>query len=96
MTPSEISSEKQFFHFPKSAEQRKRWIEVLNTSGILPQNYKMCSFVKTTFQKIILQVLKKLDFVDTPHLRNPHQSPSVIRSKFTVSQNYSFSRQIEE
>jgi hypothetical protein len=27
---------KQFFHFPKSAEQRKKWIEVLVTSGIPP------------------------------------------------------------
>jgi hypothetical protein len=33
---------KQLFHFPKSAEQRKKWIEVLVTSGIPPsklQNY---------------------------------------------------------
>jgi hypothetical protein len=58
---------KQFFHFPKSAE--KRWIEVLDTSGIL---HKMSS------HKIILQVLKKLNFIDVP-------SPSVVRSKFAVS-----------
>jgi hypothetical protein len=76
---------KQFFHFPKSAEQRKRWIEVLNTSGILPQDYKMYSFVKTTFQKIILQVLKKLDFVDVACRSHQLFVPNSQCHKITVS-----------
>jgi hypothetical protein len=50
---------------------------------------KKLSFLKTTFQKIILQVLKKLDFIDVAC--RPHQL-SVSNSQC----HNSFSRQIED
>jgi hypothetical protein len=69
---------KQFFHFPKSAEQKKRWIEVLDTSGILPPKLQNALICQDNFSENYFTSSQK-----TRLHRCGVPSPSVVRSKFT-------------
>jgi hypothetical protein len=56
---------KQFFHFPKSAE--KRWIEVLDTSGILPSKLQNALICQDNFSENYFTSSQKIKFHRCPH-----------------------------
>jgi hypothetical protein len=73
------------------SELKKGWIKVLDTSGILPSKLQNSLIWQDHFSENYFPSSQKTRFYmcAVPF-------PSVFRSKFTVSQNNSFSRQFED
>jgi hypothetical protein len=81
-----VSKTNNFFIF-QNRLNKKKWIEVLDTSGILPSKLQNALICQDNFSENYFTSSQKTRF----H-RCGVPSPSVVRSKFTVSQNNSFSR----
>jgi hypothetical protein len=69
----------------------KRWIKVLDTSGILPSKLQNSLICQDHSSENYFTSSQKTRFY-----RCAVPFPSVFRSKFTVSQNNSFPRQFED